>query len=68
MLNPLQLAYEQWSDSSLRGLLVSPLVVSQTPLFCLRQRLSSVSAADLANAQQALLGEGRLTDILRHYR
>lgn len=68
VLNPLQLAYAQSRDPSLRGLTVSPLVISQTALFCLRQRNATVGSAELAQAQQSLLAEGRLTEILRRYR
>lgn len=68
VVNPWQLAHAQSRDPALRQLVISPLVVSQTPLFCLRERESAVSAAELANAQQALLGEGRLSAILRRYR
>lgn len=68
VLNPLQLAYAQSRDPALRKLVASPLVISQTPLFCLRQRNASVSITELANAQQALLAEGRLNEILRRYR
>ncbi|MDM4768488.1 transporter substrate-binding domain-containing protein [Pelomonas sp. SE-A7] len=68
VLNPLQLAYAQSRDASLRSLQVSPLLVARTPLYCLRHKQSRLSLRELAEAQQSLLSEGRLADILRRFR
>ena len=68
VVSRLQFAYARSRDARLRMLTASPLQVSRTPLYCLRQRRSPITLAELASAQQALLAEGRLEDILRRYR
>lgn len=64
----LQFEHARARDPKLRSLVASPLEVSRTALYCLRQRQSPISRADLAAAQRALLAEGRLEAILRRYR
>lgn len=68
VISLLQLEHARLRDPRLRALVVSPLEISRTALFCLRQRQSPISRAELAAAQQALLAEGRLEAILRRYR
>lgn len=68
VISLLQLAHARLRDPRLRALVVSPLEISRTALFCLRQRQSPISRVELAAAQQALLAEGRLEAILRRYR
>lgn len=68
VISLLQLEHARLRDPRLRRLAVSPLEVSRTPLYCLRQRQSPISRAELAAAQHALLSEGRLEAILRRYR
>ena len=68
VISLLQLEHARLRDPRLRRLAVSPLEVSRTALYCLRQRQSPISRAELAAAQQALLSEGRLEAILRRYR
>jgi len=68
VISHLQLAYARAHDPRLRTLVASPLEVSRTALYCLRQRRSPIPLPELAAAQQALLSEGRLEEILRRYR
>lgn len=68
VISHLQFAYARAHDPKLRHLVASPLEVSRTALYCLRQRSSPIPLSELASAQQALLAEGRLEEILRRYR
>ncbi|HLO94514.1 MAG TPA: hypothetical protein VK195_09360 [Burkholderiaceae bacterium] len=68
VISRLQFDYARAHDPKLRTLVASPVEVSRTALYCLRQRSSPISLSELAAAQQALLAEGRLESILRRYR
>lgn len=68
VISRLQFAYARARDPRLRALVASPLEVSRTALYCLRLRSSPIPLSELAAAQQALLNEGRLEEILRRYR
>lgn len=68
VISLLQFEHARARDPKLRSLVASPLEVSRTALYCLRQRQSPISRAELAAAQRALLLEGRLKAILDRYR
>ncbi|MQA40363.1 transporter substrate-binding domain-containing protein [Rugamonas sp. FT29W] len=68
VMRTLDFEYQQKTDPTLKGLRLTPVVVSRFSMYCARPKYSSVTLRDLSNAQTRLLNTGVLSGILAKYR
>lgn len=68
VMRTLDFEYQQKIDPALKGLRLTPVVVSRFSMYCARPKYSSVTLRDLNNAQSRLLSTGVLDAILAKYR